>query len=126
MWPFKRKPIEMVPEEPYHDPDRVLIAVSKPGVYSYTVKGKYSYENKKIDVLIRLYMSGTTRSWAAFESGQETPKSSHEMDFWVDTGKFSDPKIEQGFEWILSPRELKKKLLAELIAMDVDPPKDDE
>ena len=92
-----------------------LIAVSKPG--QYWIEGRHG---DKIQVTIRLYMTGTERSFETDPIGHR----SQEMEFWVDTGKFSKVDIADHFEWILSPREQKKKLLAELIKGDVDVKKD--
>lgn len=131
MWnPFKRKP-KVEPEEDTSwmlapDPNRVLIAVSKPGKFSYTVKGKsgYSYDDTKVDVMVHLYMNGTKREWAVFQKGFQVQRPSDDMDFWATTGKFASDTTKDHFEWILSERQQKQELLKALIAMDPDPPKE--
>jgi len=62
-------------------------------------------------------MQGIERSW---DTTPKVESRSQDLDFWVKTGKWSDETDTNHFEWLLSPREQKKRLLAELIAMDVD------
>jgi len=97
-------------------PPKLLIAVSKPGTWGITSGSGKSKTNKE-QVTINLYMQGVERSW---DTTPPTKLASQDLDFWVKTGKWPSPGDADNFEWILSLREQKKKLLAELIAMDVD------
>ena len=94
-------------------PPKELVAISLPGKYSIPGKGTYA---DRIPVMIRLFMRGSDRSYETDPIGQR----SQDIEFWVATGKFPDDAMNSNFEWILSPREQKKRLLADLIKGDVD------
>jgi len=98
-------------------PSKELIGISLPGKYS--IPGRTALSDR-VPVMIRLFMLGTVRSYETDPVGQR----SHEIDFWVETGKFPKDDMSNNFEWILSPREQKKRILAELIKGDVDVKKD--
>ncbi len=105
MWPFK--------------PKWELLAVSKPKSYSMV-------KNREITFLVYLYSRGTgsktERKWLAKIGDKLHSATIEPLDVWAATGVWEDPTDTHHFVWVQSPRQLKKKLLAELIAEDTDPP----
>lgn len=105
-------------KKPEQVPPLVLVAVSKPNAYLIN----------KEPILVELYVQGTTRSWKVSGSVQRDLYSTQptiELDFWVRTGKFEPASVENNFEWVLSPLQLKKHLLAEILKSDPDPKPND-
>ena len=103
---------KLFPKPVFHKKE--LLGTSKPGMYTLTEQNPYKLEPTKTDIIIQLFIQNRVRSYSVMNETKHVPNP--KLDFWVATGKFDDPTDKDNFVWEVSPREQKKRLLAEIIA----------